>query len=101
MAQRFGDRDGGFFLYADDDEQLISRPKEIYDGALPSGNSTAFMVLSLLRELTGEPKWHELYKKQSRFIATYADNHPMGCAFSLITVLKNSANKSCAGGICE
>jgi hypothetical protein len=100
MVQRFGDYDGGFFLYADDDEQLISRPKEIYDGALPSGNSTAFMVISLLREHTGESKWHELSKRQARFAATYADRHPMGCPFSLITVLRDSANKSCSDGKC-
>ncbi|MCL2037071.1 MAG: thioredoxin domain-containing protein [Oscillospiraceae bacterium] len=104
MVQRFFDRDslnGGFFIYADDDEQLISRPKEIYDGALPSGNSTAFMVLDLLRRRSGDPKWHELYKRQSRFVASYAGNYPTGCAFSLITVLRDSAQRSCKGGKCD
>ena len=101
MVQRFFDFSaGGFYLYADDDEQLISRPKEIYDGAMPSGNSTAFMVLDILRNHTGEPKWHELYKSQARFIASYAGPYPTGCPFSLLTVLNDSANKSCQGGKC-
>ena len=91
---------GGFFLYADDDEQLISRPKEIYDGALPSGNSMAFMVLDRLKQYTGEPKWGELYKKQAAFIAAYAGNYPTGCAFSLLTVLNDSINRSCTPGKC-
>jgi hypothetical protein len=101
MIERFFDfssDSGGFFLYADDDEQLISRPKEIYDGAMPSGNSMAFMVLDRLKQCSVAPKWQELYKRQSHFVAAYAGHYPTGCAFSLITVLNHSANKSCTPG---
>src|SRR5690606_11076623 len=35
------DEDGGFYFYGSDAETLIHRPKEIYDGALPSGNAVA------------------------------------------------------------
>jgi len=104
MIQRFFDFDspsGGFFLYADDDEQLISRPKEIYDGAMPSGNSTAFMVLDRLRKFTSSHRIYEVYKRQRRFIAAYAGHYPTGCGFSLITVLNNSVEKSCKGGKCD
>lgn len=38
---------GGFFLTGKDAEKLIARTKELYDGAIPSGNSLA--ALSLLR----------------------------------------------------
>ncbi len=37
--------DGGFFLTADDGEPLLVRTREVYDGALPSGNSVAAMNL--------------------------------------------------------
>ena len=37
------DKAGGFFLTANDGEKLILRSKEIYDGALPSGNSVFAM----------------------------------------------------------
>jgi|TARA_B100002003_G_C13989821_1_gene478334 uncharacterized protein YyaL (SSP411 family) len=40
------DATGGFFFTADDSEELIIRQKEIYDGAIPSGN--AVMMLNLL-----------------------------------------------------
>ncbi|PIQ86048.1 MAG: thioredoxin domain-containing protein [Candidatus Omnitrophica bacterium CG11_big_fil_rev_8_21_14_0_20_45_26] len=36
---------GGFFLTANDSEKLIARTKEVYDGAIPSGNSVAAFVL--------------------------------------------------------
>ncbi|MCL2755181.1 MAG: hypothetical protein FWD35_05655, partial [Oscillospiraceae bacterium] len=92
MRSRFADNTlGGFFLYADDDEQLISRPKEIFDGATPSGNSTAFMVLALLskhRSPCDEPHWRELFAQQTNFLADYAANYPMGCAFTLTTALE-------------
>jgi uncharacterized protein len=48
MARLFwDDLQGGFFFTANDSEKLIARTKELYDGAIPSGNSIA--VLSLLR----------------------------------------------------
>ena len=54
MLELFWDEDGGgFYLTADDGEELLVRSKEIYDGALPSGNSVAAMVLLRLARATG------------------------------------------------
>jgi len=44
---------GGFYLTADDAEKLLIRPKSMYDGALPSGNSVQMMNLLKLARLTG------------------------------------------------
>jgi uncharacterized protein YyaL (SSP411 family) len=43
----------GYFMTADDAEQLIVRPKELYDGAIPSGNSVQMLNLLRLARLTG------------------------------------------------
>ncbi|MEN8173000.1 MAG: thioredoxin domain-containing protein, partial [Chloroflexota bacterium] len=43
---------GGFYLTPDDGEKLITRPKEIYDGAIPSGNSIAMQNLLRLGRIT-------------------------------------------------
>jgi hypothetical protein len=48
MVRLFWDEaGGGFFFTGTDSEKLIARTKELYDGAIPSGNSVA--ALSLLR----------------------------------------------------
>lgn len=52
MIAHFADQAGGFFMTALDAEKLILRPKEIYDGAIPSGNSVAALSLLKLYALT-------------------------------------------------
>ena len=52
MIELFADQAGGFYMTASDAESLIIRPKEVYDGALPSGNSVAALVLLRLYALT-------------------------------------------------
>jgi uncharacterized protein YyaL (SSP411 family) len=81
------DKYGGFFLNATDSEQLIYRPKELYDGALPSGNSVAACVLLRLAHLTADPKMIEYADKQLRFLAGQIKDYPSGHSFALIAFL--------------
>jgi hypothetical protein len=46
------DGDGGFFFTPADGENLIVRQKEIYDGALPSGNAVAMWNMLRLGRMT-------------------------------------------------
>jgi len=55
--QFWDDEVGGYFLTPDDGEALIVRTKEIYDGAIPSGNSVACLNLLRLGRLTGESEF--------------------------------------------
>jgi uncharacterized protein YyaL (SSP411 family) len=60
MILNFRDPQGkGFFLTSEDHESLIHRPKDFYDNATPSGNSTAAYALLRLWRLTGERRWSE------------------------------------------
>ena len=53
MIELFADRDGGgFFLTGRDNEKLIARTKPGSDAVIPSGNSTAALVLLKLGRLT-------------------------------------------------
>jgi hypothetical protein len=57
MIERFRDEKsgGGFFLSSAGRSDLLVRPKESYDGAIPSGNSVAAVVLVRLGRMTGDP----------------------------------------------
>jgi len=53
FLKHFWDADrGGFYFTADDGEALLVRSKEIYDGAIPSGNSVAMLNLLRLGRIT-------------------------------------------------
>lgn len=80
----FDEKNGGFYLYAHDSEMLISRPKEAYDGALPSGNSVAAYVLLKLYHLTGEIVWQDRLNKQLTYIGKNAESSPANYCFSLL-----------------
>jgi uncharacterized protein len=65
MIEHFYDeKDGGFYLYSKDTEQLIIRPKEAYDGAIPSGNSVATLNMIRLSRITGDEKLEEMAQRQ-------------------------------------
>ncbi len=57
---------GAFFLTADDGEELFVRGKEIFDGAIPSGNSVAALDLLRLARITGEVRYEELAAETMR-----------------------------------
>ena len=74
---------GGFFFFGRDNEQLIMRPKENEDGALPSGNSVMFYVLRRLAFLLDDSRWTELATQQRRYMQSVAAAYPAGFAFYL------------------
>ena len=47
-------------MNADYSEKLLIRPKDIYSGAIPSGNAVMIMNLLKLSRLTGSPEFEQL-----------------------------------------
>ncbi|WP_345239166.1 thioredoxin domain-containing protein [Pontibacillus salipaludis] len=88
MMALFLDEDqGGFYLYGTDHEQLITRPKEAADGAVPSGNSVASLQLLRLARLTGDVSKEEV---ANHTIASFTDDlvkYSDGHAYFLQTYL--------------
>ncbi|MDO6656936.1 thioredoxin domain-containing protein [Anaerobacillus sp. 1_MG-2023] len=73
------DSAGGFYLYGHDADELIARPKDVHDGALPSGNSVAVLQLLRLSKLTGEAKYdvwaNKMFTAFSGDVSSYSSGH--------------------------
>lgn len=83
----FYDKDnGGFYLYGSNNEKLIIKPKETYDGAIPSGNSVMALNLVKLAAITKNNKIEKITQEQLEFIGSYAKNYPAGFSFYLIAL---------------
>lgn len=65
LYQNFWDENfGGYFFTSMQSEKLIARQKEIYDGAIPSGNSVQLLNLIRLNKITSNFAYDELAIKQ-------------------------------------
>jgi uncharacterized protein YyaL (SSP411 family) len=88
LTEYFWDsKNGGLFLYGKDGEQLISRPKEIYDGAIPSANSQMVMNLMRLSWILEDESYAEHAGAILKAFGDTISNHPMGYFNSLSGVL--------------
>jgi uncharacterized protein YyaL (SSP411 family) len=85
LLQRFADVDrGGFFLTgADTGDDLVVRPKDLYDNAVPSGNSVAAEVLLRLSHLTGASEYVDAAERALRLVADGATRAPGGFGHAL------------------
>lgn len=87
MLELFGDpEEGGFYFYGKDGEELFSRPKEIYDGAIPSGNSVAAYNLIRLAKLTSDERFMKEADKQLKSFAKSVAASPISHSFFLLAM---------------
>ena len=87
MLDLFKDEAGGFYLTGHDAETLMLRPKELYDGAMPSGNSVAAYNLIRLAKLTGDTLFETEAEKQIQYLAKQVKHYEMNHTFYLIAAL--------------
>lgn len=89
MMELFEDsKERGYFITASNAEKLLTRPKEIYDGALPSGNSMVAVLAVKLEGYTAEIKYQEMAKRQIQFLAGTVYDYPPGYSFGLLAFLE-------------
>jgi len=69
MVRRFADLAGGFFATDGGDATLLLRPKEGYDGDLPSGNAVACLDLLRLAEYFADDRLRGLAEQTLRAFA--------------------------------
>lgn len=77
MLERFSDESsGGFYFTSKRAEKLLARRKELYDGALPSGNSAALLNLLRLARITADPGLEKHAEKLVQAFAGAVDQAP-------------------------
>ncbi len=78
MREHFLDESaGGFYFTGKESEKLISRSKEVYDGAVPSGNSVATLNLLRLGRMTGNKALEEIVEWTIRVFSAQVSAVPM------------------------
>lgn len=78
------EEEGGFYFYGNDGEKLITRPKEIYDGAIPSGNSVAALALQKLADLTDSRSFHTTAKRLFSYFAGEVKRYPAAYTYFMM-----------------
>ncbi|MEW8973006.1 MAG: thioredoxin domain-containing protein [Tissierellaceae bacterium] len=87
MLEEFWDGEhGGFYFYGHNAEELILRPRDYYDGAIPSGNAFALLDILKLYRFTKEPKYRELTGKLIFSFGGDINKNPLGHLYSVIAL---------------
>jgi uncharacterized protein YyaL (SSP411 family) len=88
MLELFKDhKSAALFLYGHDSEELITRPKESYDGAIPSGNSAAVMNLLRISRLTGRHEFEDTARSILNYFGHEIESAPTGHSYMLCAYL--------------
>jgi uncharacterized protein YyaL (SSP411 family) len=77
---------GAFFFTAEDAESLLTRQKETYDGAIPSGNSVAMLNLLRLAQLTGNDNYEKKADYLGRVFAENVRANPVAHSLMMVAV---------------
>jgi uncharacterized protein len=78
MVADFGDPDGpGFYDTSASHETPVARPRDLHDGATPSGNSVAADVLLRLGAMTGNEDYSGRASELLRTMASTMREHPL------------------------
>jgi uncharacterized protein YyaL (SSP411 family) len=77
---------GGYYMTAEDAEALIVRPKELYDGAIPSGNSVHMLNLLKLARLTGHSELEKQAVETGRAFSGSIEQSPSNYSQTLIAL---------------
>lgn len=83
MLEHFADDSGGFFDTSADHEQLITRPKDLQDNAVPGGNGMAAGVLLRLAAYTADARYSSAAEQVLARVQASAARYPTAFAQTL------------------
>jgi uncharacterized protein len=86
ITKFWDDKNGGFYFTEENPKGTLPRMKQIYDGAVPSGNSMAMLNLLRLSRLVNEPAYEEMARKLMRAFSQEVRSSPEAYTFLQVGV---------------
>ena len=86
VLAHFADPAGGWFDTGDDHERLVTRPKDVQDNAVPSGNAMAAGVLLRLAAWTGDGRYRSAAERALSTVVPFVARYPTGFAQWLASI---------------
>jgi len=78
FIKHFWDKEnGGFFFTSDESEEILIRQKEIYDGAIPSGNSISILNLIRIGKITSNSEFESMASEIGKIFAHNINSTPI------------------------
>ncbi|MDH3730922.1 MAG: thioredoxin domain-containing protein, partial [Acidimicrobiia bacterium] len=81
MVDLFADADGGFHAVGRDSDHLITRPLDLMDNPVPSGNSMAAEALLIVAHLTGRDELLDIVEGALKAGGTLLESHPAAVGY--------------------
>ncbi len=82
MKEFWDEQNGGFYFTSSTSEELIARQKDVYDGAVPSGNSVALLNLIRLSRFTSNIYFEKKAYVMVKYFSGYVSKSPSAfCMF--------------------
>jgi len=82
MKEFWDEQSGGFYFTSSTSEELIARQKDVYDGAVPSGNSVALLNLIRLSRFTSNIYFEKKAYVIVKYFSGYVSKSPSAfCMF--------------------
>ena len=86
IADFWDTQNGGFYFTAETAEKLLIRQKELYDGAIPSGNSVSALNLIRLGRMLADSELEEKSYRIEKIFAQNVERFPAGFTQFLLAV---------------
>ncbi|MHA2610504.1 MAG: thioredoxin domain-containing protein [bacterium JZ-2024 1] len=86
LSHFWDEKNGGFYFTSDEVHDLIIRPKEFFEGAIPTGNSVSLMNLARLATITGGEEWRDYARRLAKSAISFLERYPLAFTHFLSAV---------------